>query len=412
MNGRHKAAPRTGRHGVRRVFALFLLLPALAVLGAQATPAAASEVCPGTHLSPPDNTTESFTYTAPDGYLIAGWCVKAGPTAENHDLSGAPVASVTIAHSSGKEVSHYSVVLVKAPTPVAPAAATALDVCEPATGPTNDRVTIPTDANFTYTLDGAAVAAGSVVATGTTHTVTAVAKDGVVVKEGATTKWTFTFTKVLCDTPPPPTPVAPAAATALDVCEPATGPTNDRVTIPTDANFTYTLDGAAVAAGSVVATGTTHTVTAVAKDGVVVKEGATTKWTFTFTKVLCVTPPPVVPPVVTPPVVTPPVVTPPEVLPEQAFGKAVGSVKATCQGTVRAKLANRSGEKVVYKLRVGKKVHKIAVKSLAKKKFVTKGKPRAKVMLKVGSTRLDKLRIPALCAAPEVLPDTGMRGTS
>jgi hypothetical protein len=99
-----------------------------------------------------------------------------------------------------------------------------------------------------------------------------------------------------------------------------------------------------------------------------------------------------------------------EVLPEQAFGKAVGSVKASCQGTVRAKLANRSGETVVYKLRVGKKVHRIAVKSLAKKKFETLGKPRAKVMLKVGSTRLDKLRIPALCAAPEVLPDTGMRG--
>ncbi|GAB3017027.1 hypothetical protein GCM10011376_02980 [Nocardioides flavus (ex Wang et al. 2016)] len=100
-----------------------------------------------------------------------------------------------------------------------------------------------------------------------------------------------------------------------------------------------------------------------------------------------------------------------EVLPEQAFGKAVGSVKATCQGTVRAKLANRSGDTVVYKLRVGKKVHRITVKSLAKKKFVTKGKPRAKVTLKVGSTRLDKLRIPALCAAPEVLPDTGLRGT-
>jgi hypothetical protein len=316
---------------MRRVFALLLLLPALAVLGAQATPAAASEVCSGTHLSPPDNTTESFTYTAPDGYLIAGWCVKAGPTAESHDLSGAPVASVTIAHSSGKDISHYSVVLVKAPTPVAPAAPTAVDVCEPATGPTDDRITIPTDANFTYTLDGTAVAAGSVVATGTTHTVMAVAKPGVVVKEGATTKWTFTFTKVLCVTPPPPPPP--------------------------------------------------------------------------------VTPPVVVPPVVVPPVVTPPVVAP-EVLPEQAFGKAVGSVKASCQGTVRAKLANRSGEKVVYKLRVGAKVHKIAVKSQSKKKFLTEGQPRAKVTLKVGSTRLDKLRIPALCAAPEVLPDTGLRGTS
>jgi len=57
-------------------------------------------------------------------------------------------------------------------------------------------------------------------------------------------------------------------------------------------------------------------------------------------------PPPVVPPVVPP-------VAPPEVLPTQAFGKAVGSVRASCQGTVRARLANRTGEKVVYTLRVG-----------------------------------------------------------
>jgi len=101
-----------------------------------------------------------------------------------------------------------------------------------------------------------------------------------------------------------------------------------------------------------------------------------------------------------------------EVLPEQSFGKAVGSVKASCQGTVRARLANRTGETVTYKLRVGEKVHRIAVKSQTSKKFVTKGKARARVTLKVGSTRLDKLRIPALCEAPEVLPDTGLRGTS
>jgi len=227
--------------------------------------------------------------------------------------------------------------------------------------------------------------------------------------------------------PPPPPPVAPAAATSSDVCEPATGPTNDRITIPTDANFTYTVDGVAVAAGQVVATGTTHVVMAVPKTGVVVKEGATTKWTFTFTKVACVTtpppppPPPVTPPVtppvvtpppVVPPVVTPPVVAPPEVLPEQAFGKAVGSVKVTCQGTVRARLVNRSGDKVVYKLRVGTKVHRIAVRSQADRRFVTHGRARAVVTLTVGPNRLDRVRIPGLCQAPEVLPDTGMRATS
>ena len=45
-------------------------------------------------------------------------------------------------------------------------------------------------------------------------------------------------------------------------------------------------------------------------------------------------------------------------------------------------------------------------------RWVTHGEARARVTLKVGSTRLDKLRIPALCEAPEVLPDTGLRATS
>ena len=114
----------------------------------------------------------------------------------------------------------------------------------------------------------------------------------------------------------------------------------------------------------------------------------------------------------TPAVVPPVVVVPPEVLPEQAFGKAVGSVKASCQGTVRTKLSNRSGETVTYKLRVGKKVHKITVKSLSQKKYTTTGQALAKVTLKLGGKTLDQVRIPSLCQAPEVLPDTGLRATS
>jgi hypothetical protein len=103
------------------------------------------------------------------------------------------------------------------------------------------------------------------------------------------------------------------------------------------------------------------------------------------------------------------VAAPPEVLPVQSFGKAVGHVRASCQGTVKARLSNRSGETVTYKLRVGAKVHRIVVKSLARKKFVTQGRAMARVTLKVGSTRLDTVRIPQLCEAPEVLPDTGLR---
>lgn len=315
------------RRSTSRLAALLLLLPTLAVLGAQASPAAAtSELCEGDVVEV-QGEIKSIAYTAPDGYLVSSWCVKSGTEAEVHDLNP-PAKTITIAHTSGKGISHYSVTLVKAPEPKAPAAATAVDVCEPSTGPTNDRITIPTDANFTYTVGGVAVAAGPFVATGTTHTVVAVPKAGVVVTQGATTQWTFTFTKVLCVTPP------------------------------------------------------------------------------------TVTPPVVTPPVVTPPVVTPPVVAPPEVLPEQAFGKAVGAVKASCQGTVRAKLSNRSGRAVTYKLRVGTKVHRIAVRSLASKKYLTQGPAHARVVLKVNGTRLDQTRIPAHCQAPEVLPDTGLRAIS
>jgi hypothetical protein len=192
---------------------LLLLLPTMVVLGAQAaTPAAAtSTVCEGDKVELTGET-KTVTYTAPAGYLVSSWCVKAGTEIEVHEVDP-PTATITITHSSGKGISHYSVTLVKAPEPKMPTAPTSTDVCEPATGPTNDRVTIPTDANFTYTLDGAPVAAGSVVATGTTHVVKAVPKTGVVVKEGATTTWTFTFTKVKC-VPPPPPPPPPAAPTA------------------------------------------------------------------------------------------------------------------------------------------------------------------------------------------------------
>ncbi|PKH37910.1 hypothetical protein SAMN05192575_101984 [Nocardioides alpinus] len=102
----------------------------------------------------------------------------------------------------------------------------------------------------------------------------------------------------------------------------------------------------------------------------------------------------------------------PEVLPAQAFGQATGSVKAGCQGTVRTRVSNRTAETVTYRLRVGNKVHRIAVRSLGHRKFVTSGRALAKVTLKVGSTRLDRIRIPQRCEAPMVLPDTGLRAAS
>jgi hypothetical protein len=85
--------------------------------------AAQQAVCPGLDSGKIDTSGDpaSVTVTAPEGFLISGYCVKAGS-----DQSGAgvefvtvdpPQATVTISHSSGKAVSHYSYSLVEVATP-------------------------------------------------------------------------------------------------------------------------------------------------------------------------------------------------------------------------------------------------------------------------------------------------------
>lgn len=62
---------------------------------------------------------KTITVTAPEGYLIDGYCVKAGSIRqglgpEYVDVDP-PKASVTFGHSSGKDISHYSVSYVVIP---------------------------------------------------------------------------------------------------------------------------------------------------------------------------------------------------------------------------------------------------------------------------------------------------------
>jgi hypothetical protein len=99
---------------------------ALGILLALAAPAVAQEAtCPDLstgHLSASNQT--SFTFTAPEGQLISQICVKAG-SAEQGDGPeiinfNPPVASATFTHSTGKEISHFSVLLVPVPTPTTP----------------------------------------------------------------------------------------------------------------------------------------------------------------------------------------------------------------------------------------------------------------------------------------------------
>lgn len=59
--------------------------------------------------------------TAPEGFLIDGYCVKAGSDESDAGAEyvtvNPPQATVTITHSSGKAVSHYSYSLVEIQTP-------------------------------------------------------------------------------------------------------------------------------------------------------------------------------------------------------------------------------------------------------------------------------------------------------
>ncbi|MDR4534454.1 hypothetical protein [Glutamicibacter sp. PS] len=90
---------------------------ALSVLGAVAPASAAppaGAVCPGWdtgHLGAGGAT--STTITAPDGMVITGVCVKAGSAQQGNGPEityyDPGVTSVTIWHSSGKQISHYSV---------------------------------------------------------------------------------------------------------------------------------------------------------------------------------------------------------------------------------------------------------------------------------------------------------------
>lgn len=99
----------------------------------------------------------------------------------------------------------------------------------------------------------------------------------------------------------------------------------------------------------------------------------------------------------------------PEVLPVQSYGRATGSVRASCQGTVTAALRNESGATVRYTLRVGARTKQVSLASLDARKVQLRGPAGARVRLKIGSKVLDRARVPKRCTPPEELPHTGVR---
>ena len=62
---------------------------------------------------------KSITVTAPEGKLIAGYCVKAGSAKQGDGPESfvlqPPVEEITFGHSSGKDISHYTIVFVGKP---------------------------------------------------------------------------------------------------------------------------------------------------------------------------------------------------------------------------------------------------------------------------------------------------------
>ncbi|WP_434992934.1 excalibur calcium-binding domain-containing protein [Arthrobacter sp. Ld5] len=66
----------------------------------------------------------AIVVTAPEGQLIASYCVKAGSSKQGEGPQNVelvpPVSQVTISHASGKDISHYSYTLVPAPVVVTP----------------------------------------------------------------------------------------------------------------------------------------------------------------------------------------------------------------------------------------------------------------------------------------------------
>ena len=99
-----------------------IAIATLATIGAAGTVGAGESVCPNLdtgHLNANNQT--SFDITAPEGKVIVQVCVKAGSAQQGDGpefIDFDPgVTETTITHSTGKEISHYSVKFADAPPP-------------------------------------------------------------------------------------------------------------------------------------------------------------------------------------------------------------------------------------------------------------------------------------------------------
>jgi hypothetical protein len=123
------------------------------------TPGGGQDTCPedGKVEAEPGSEETAIDVTAEAGYLITGYCVKAGSDQSNDGSSGVeyvtvepPSATVEISHPSGKAISHYTLITVKAepspsPTPSVPGEDTTPEPTEPPTDVTPEPTEPGTD---------------------------------------------------------------------------------------------------------------------------------------------------------------------------------------------------------------------------------------------------------------------------
>lgn len=221
------------------------------------------------HLSA--GTKKSLLITAPAGKLIAEVCVKAGSIKQGdgpeYTTVTPPSKTYTISHSSGKDISHYSVRYVTAPKSVAiPAKPAKIDEC----GISGDSIAAQAQIegvtwNIGPVVDGKATA-------------TATTASGYVFTDGTTSKtWDYTFTNEPCPI------AAPVAPTFTEQC----GLAGDAVVLPAAVEqVNWNVVGDPTTGGLV-------TVTAVADAGYAFPADAKTVFTHTFTDEPC--PPTIIP---------------------------------------------------------------------------------------------------------------------
>jgi hypothetical protein len=102
---------------VKKLIGALVVLASFAVvltIGVAPAVSSGGQVCPaGTSgkidVSGDDTT---LTITVPDGFVVTGYCVKAGSAKQGNGpeshIVDPPATSVVISHSSGKGISHYS----------------------------------------------------------------------------------------------------------------------------------------------------------------------------------------------------------------------------------------------------------------------------------------------------------------